>query len=66
MLRGRGFPPKIKAKTEALYIAEVRVEAKAKAITQMAKAAIKSNAKVYDEGIERMRAGSEARENVKA
>ena len=32
----------------------------------MAKADIKSKAKVEDEGIETMRAGSEARENVKA
>ena len=41
-------------------------EAEAKEITQTAKAAIKSKAKVDAEGIDRVRAGAEARESVKA
>ena len=55
-----------KAKTEALDIAKGRSEADTKEITQMTIYAIKSKAKVEAEGIERIRAGSKARENFKA
>ena len=43
-----------------------KAEAKAKEITQMSKASIKSKVKVEAKGIERMRAVAEARENVNA
>ena len=51
---------------EALDIAKGRAKAEEKEITQMAKATIKVKAKVEAEGIEKIRAGSEAGEIVKA
>ena len=51
---------------EALDITKGGTEAEAKEITQMDKYTIKAKAKVEAESIERIRAGSEARENVKA
>ena len=57
---------KTKAKTEALDTAKTRYEDEAKEITQMGKATIKSKVRVEDKGIERMRAGAKARENVKS
>ena len=55
-----------KAKTEALDIEKARAEAEAKEITQIAKADAKANSKVKAKGIEIIRSGNKARENVKA
>ena len=46
---------------EALDVVKARTEAEAKEITQMDKASIKSKDKMEVEGIEIIRAGSEAR-----
>ena len=60
------FSTKTKARTEALDIAEGRAEAEAKEITQMSNSDIKAKSKVEAEGIDRIKAGSEAKGNVKA
>ena len=54
-----------KAKAKSLDIAKGGAEDEVKEITKMEKAVIKSKSKVEAESIERIRAGSKSRENVK-